>query len=441
MNITRRRGAIATSITLGVLLTGVAVSLNIAWIVNNKARLAYTVLGVIFHDENSRAFPNWTAAHRLDDLPEFGSAKTCKYMGVDVQCGPRGLQGSPDSLFHNNGNGTFTDVSQQSGVDNPEHRFGLTSVWSDFDNDGKLDLFVTNDGGANYLYKGDGRGHFVDGAFDAGAAVSEDGTEQANMGLAIGDYLHTGRFSILISHFSKEYAALYRNDAAMTFTDVSRSAGIAAATTSYVGWGDAFVDLSNNGWPDVILVNGHVYPQVDTRDVGTRYREPKLLFLNQRDGTFRNISNQAGPALEIPQVSRGLAAGDLFNDGHLEIVIENLVGQPMILRPQGGPRNHWIGFTLIGTKSNRLALNARVRITAGDLVQEDEVRSGGSYLSQNDLRLHFGLGTRDRIDKAEIHWPSGATETLSQLPSDRFYTVREGDGVIDAKSAAAVQSK
>jgi hypothetical protein len=181
-------------------------------------------------------------------------------------------------------------------------------------------------------------------------------------------------------------------------------------------------------------VNGHVYPQVDTRDIGTRYREPKLLFLNKRDGSFRNISEQAGQALAIPQVSRGLAVGDLFNDGRLEVVIENLEGEPMILRPEGGPDNHWISFSLIGTKSNRLALNARIRVTAGDLIQEDEVRSGGSYLSQNDLRLHFGLGTLDHIDKVEIFWPSGAKEVLPQLGSDRFYTVREGQGIVASKT-------
>ncbi|MGC2299263.1 MAG: VCBS repeat-containing protein, partial [Acidobacteriaceae bacterium] len=266
----------------------------------------------------------------LRDLPAFGSMKTCQYHGIAVQCGPRGLNGSPDSLFHNNGDGTFTDVSKQAGVDDPQKRFGLTAVWSDFTQDGLLDLFVANDGEPNYLYRNDGHGHFTDVALDAGVAVDVDGAEQANMGLALSDYAHTGRFSILISHFSEEYATLFRNDGAMTFSDVSAAAGIAHATTPYVGWGDAFFDRQNCGWPDLIIVNGHVYPQVDTRDIGTRYREPKLLFLNKRDGSFRNISEQAGQALTIPQVSRGLAVGDLFNDGRLEVVIENLDGEPMI---------------------------------------------------------------------------------------------------------------
>jgi enediyne biosynthesis protein E4 len=216
----------------------------------------------------------------------------------------------------------------------------------------------------------------------------------------------------------------------MSFTDVSFQAGVATPTIPYVGWGTAFLDFDNDGWPDLFLVNGHVYTQVDTLDVGARYREPKLLFLNRHDGTFRNISEMVGAAIQIPQVSRGAAFGDLFNDGHIDIVVENLDGKPMILRNAGGNHNHWIGFELAGTKSNRLALNARVKAAAGDLVQVDGVRSGGSYLSQNDLRTHFGLGAHDRVDRVEIFWPSGKTETLNNLLADRFYTVREGEGVV-----------
>lgn len=372
----------------------------------------------------------------LHDLPKFGSMKNCEYHGIDVQCGPRGLKGLPDSLYHNNGNGTYTDVAQQAGVSDPERRYGLTAVWSDLAGDGKLDLFVANDGGHNYLYRNDGNGHFTDVALDSGVAVNADGDAQANMGVALGDYLHAGRLSILVSHFSDEYATLFRNDGALNFTDVSTVAGIERATRPYVGWGDAFYDMTNNGWPDIIIVNGHVYPQVDSKDIGTRYREPKLLFVNERNGTFRNISNDVGPALQIPQVSRGLAVGDLFNDGRLEVVIENLEGQPMILRPEGGPHNHWISFSLEGTKSNRLALNARMRVYAGDLVQLGEVRSGGSYLSQSDLRLHFGLGAYDHIDKVEIFWPSGLKETLGELRADRFYTVREGKGIVASADPA-----
>jgi enediyne biosynthesis protein E4 len=220
----------------------------------------------------------------------------------------------------------------------------------------------------------------------------------------------------------------------MNFTDVSAMSGLASGTSGYVGWGDAFVDFSNDGWQDIFLVNGHVYPQVDTAALGTSYHEPKLLFLNQRDGTFKNISKSVGPAIQIPQVSRGMAIGDLFNDGRLEAVVENLKGEPMILRPEGGPRNHWISFQLEGVTCNRLALNARVRATAGRLVQLGEVNSSGSYLSQNDLRIHFGLGDHKTLDTAKILWPDGKVEILTHLAADRFYTIREGAGVVRSKA-------
>jgi hypothetical protein len=371
----------------------------------------------------------------LDDLPTFGSSKTCQYHGVAVQCGPAGLNGYRDYLFHNKGDGTFEDVAKRAGVEDASGRFGLTSVWSDIEGNGHPDLFVTNDGEPNYLYRNDGNGHFIDVAQESGVAVNQDGLEQANMGVAIGDYEHKGRFSLLISHFSDQYATLLRNDGDLNFTDASYNAAIAAPTRPYVGWGNAFVDLDNDGWVDYFMVNGHVYPQVNVAGMGTKYREPKLLFQNRRDGTFRNISQQVGPAIQIPQVSRGLAIGDLFNDGHLELVIENLEGGPMILRPEGGPQNHWVSFSLQGVKSNRLALNARMRVTAGNLVQTDEVRSGGSYLSQHDLRLHFGLGKQNHIDRVEIFWPSGAKETLTHLAADYFYTVTEGKGTTFSEPA------
>jgi len=390
--------------------------------------------GAAFGDYDGDGWADLFVSHyvdfHLDDLPAFGSSKTCMYRGIDVQCGPRGLRGSPDNLYHNNGDGTFTDVSKKSGISDLPHSFGLTAVWSDFNDDGRLDLFAANDGQRNYLLRNDGGGHFTEIGYMAGVAVNQDGAEQANMGIALGDYLHTGRSSILVTHFSDEYAALFRNDGAMNFTDVSYASRIAPPTVPYVGWGDAFLDIDNDGWLDPFLVNGHVYPQVDTIEAGPKYREPKLLFLNQRNGTFQNVSKLAGPAIQLPQVSRGVAIGDLFNDGLIDIVVENLKGGPMILRPQGGPSNHWISFELEGTKSNRLALNARIRATAGDLVQTSEVLCGGSYLSQNDLRIHFGLGNRERVDKIEIFWPAGKTETLANLTANHFYNVKEGEGIV-----------
>jgi hypothetical protein len=390
--------------------------------------------GAAFGDYDGDGWVDLFVSHyvdfHLDDLPKFGSSKTCQYHGLAVQCGPRGLKGAGDLLFHNNGDGTFTDVSKVAGVDDPHGYYGLAAVWSDFNNDGLLDLFVANDSTPNFLYRNDGKGHFTEIGFLAGTAVSQDGSEQAGMGVGLGDYLHTGHLSLFVTHFSEEYAALFRNDGAMGFTDVSFHAGVAAPTIPYVGWGTAFFDFDNDGWLDLFLVNGHVYPQVDTLDVGARYREPKLLFLNQHDGTFRNISGLAGTAIHTPQVSRGAAFGDLFNDGRVDIVVENLDGKPMILREEGGNHNHWIGFELAGTKSNRLALNARIKAVAGELIQVDEVRSGGSYLSQNDLRVHFGLGAHDHLDRAEIFWPSGKTESLTNLAADRFYAVKEGEGAV-----------
>jgi hypothetical protein len=311
----------------------------------------------------------------------------------------------------------------------------------DFDNTGKLDLFSTNDGQPNNLYQGNGRGGFEDVSFPSGVALSESGSRQANMGIAVGDYMHNGRMSLFISHFDSEYAVFYRNDGDMSFTDVSVPSRIAKATRGRVGWGDAFVDFSNDGWQDIFLVNGHVYPQVESTHTDLRYLEPKTLLLNQRNGTFKEISKLAGTAIQIPQVSRGMAIGDLFNDGKLEAVVENLKGRPMILRPEGGAKNHWISFQLEGVKSNRLALNARVRATAGDLVQLGEVISSGSYLSQNDLRIHFGLGDHPRLDKAEVFWPDGKVETLTNLGADRFYSVREGAGIVSSKPPETGKTK
>lgn len=386
--------------------------------------------GVAFGDFDGDGNVDLFVPHYVDldlkDLPLFGSGKTCQYKEVPVQCGPRGLKGAPDALYRNNGDGTFTDVAKQAGVDDPHRYFGLGSVWSDFDGDGKLDLFVANDGEPNFLYHNQGGGRFKEVAYDAGVAVSEDGLEQANMGVALGDISNSGRFSILVSHFSDEYATLYRNDGKLSFTDLSHVAGVARATVPFVGWGDAFLDLDNSGWQDIFLVNGHVYPQVDSTNTGTVYREPKLVFRNRRDGTFADVSETSGAALRIPQVSRGVAVGDLFNTGRLDIVVENLVGGPMILETRPNAGHHWISLQLEAAPSNRLALNARVRVTTGALTQTGEVRSGGSYLSQNDLRLHFGLSDAATVDKIDVLWPGGATQTFVGIAVNRFYRLSQG---------------
>ena len=386
--------------------------------------------GVTFGDYDGDGFVDLFVPHYVDfdlkDLPTFGSKKTCEYHDVAVQCGPRGLKGYPDTLFHNNGDGTFTEVAKTAGVDDAKRFFGLGAVWSDFDNDGKLDLFVANDGEPNYLYHNEGGGRFKEIGYDAGVAVSEDGVEQANMGVALGDFMHTGRMSVAVSHFSDEYMTLYRNDGNLNFTDVSHAAGIARPTVPFVGWGDAFVDLDNSGWLDLVLVNGHVYPQVDNAKLGTAYREPKVVFQNQRDGTFKDVTAQMGSAVTAPQVSRGMAVGDLFNKGRLNFVVENLTGLPMILEARPDPAHHWVSFELQGSSGDRLALNARVYVTIGGVRQMDEVRSGGSYLSQSDLRLHFGLGDAAKIDKVEVRWPDGITQSFEGVAADRFYRLKQG---------------
>ncbi len=385
--------------------------------------------GATFGDYDGDGLPDLFIPHYVDfnlqDLPSFGSKKTCQYHDLAVQCGPRGLPGSPDSLYHNNGDGTFTDVSKQAGVDDPHHFFGLTSIWSDFANTGHLDLFVANDGQSNFLYRNDGHGHFEDVALESGVSVSDEGVEQANMGVALGDYNHSGLISLAISHFSDEYATLYRNDGAFNFSDVSRAVGIARPSTPYVGWGDAFVDLDNSGWLDFILANGHVYPQVDNGVSGTHYREPKLVYLNQHDGTFHIPGLDAFKAMQLPQVSRGLAVADLFHRGALDLIIENLDGFPMILEAKPNPANHWIALTLEGAPMNKLALNARVRVTTGKIQQLSEIHSGGSYLSQNELSLHFGLGQATLIDKLEILWPNSAAQVFTKIIPDRAYHLKQ----------------
>lgn len=366
----------------------------------------------------------------LNDLPLFGSNPTCTYRSVAVQCGPRGLKGGGDSLFHNNGDGTFTDVSKTAGVDDPSGYYGMGAIWADFNNTGRPDIFVANDSTPNFLYRNEGNGKFTEIGLESGTAVSEDGSEQGSMGIALGDYNHTGRLSIYITNFADEYDALYRNDGNWDFHDVSYKSGVAAPSVPGVKWGTAFVDFDNDGWIDLIAVAGHVYPQVDASPGLGGYRQAKILNMNQGDGTFCDASAQAGPALQQKRVSRGLAAGDLFNDGNVDVVINDLDGPPSVLRNHGIPGRHWVGFEFAGTKSNRMGIGARVKLVAGGMTQTDEVHSGGSYISQNDIRLHFGLGAATTIDSVEVRWPSGKVDTLKNLSADKFYSVLEGEGVV-----------
>ena len=390
--------------------------------------------GAAFGDYDRDGFVDLMVANyvefQLDHPPPFGGRSLCRYRGIDVYCGPRGLKGAGDSLFHNNGDGTFTDVSKAAGVDDPHGFYGLGVVWADFNNTGWPDIYVTNDTLPNFLYRNDGKGKFTEIGLESGTALSETGSEQASMGIAIGDYLHSGRPSIYVTNFADDYSDLYRNDGNWMFTDVSYQSGVALPSFPFVKWGDAFVDLDNDGWLDLVAVNGHVYPEMEEAPGSGGYWQPKTLLFNQKDGTFCDASNQAGSALEQKRASRGLAAGDLFNDGNVDIVVEDLDSSPMVLRNHGVPGRHWASFELAGTKSNRMAIGARIKVVAGGMTQTDEVRSGGSYLSQSDVRLHFGLGAAEKIDMIEIRWPSGKVETIKDLAADHFYDVLEGEGIV-----------
>ena len=390
--------------------------------------------GAAFGDYDGDGYLDLMVTNYIDfDLnhpPSFGKSPTCTYRGLDVQCGPRGLKGAGDSLFHNNGNGTFTNVSKEAGVDDPSGYYGLSVIWADFNNTGRPDIYVANDSTPNYLYRNDGKGKFTDISYESGTAVSEDGLEQGSMGIAVGDYLHNGRPSLYITNFADEYNTLYRNDGNWDFHDVSYQAGVALPTLPWVKWGTAFIDINNDGWLDLIAVNGHVYPQIENLPAAAHYHEPANLLLNQTDGTFCDASDQAGSALAQPRVSRGLAVGDLFNDGQMDIVIGDLDGSPALLRNGGIAGRHWVGFELAGTKSNRLAIGAKLKLVAGGMTQTDEIHSGGSYLSQNDLRVHFGLGNATSIDVLEVRWPSGAIDTVKSLAADGHYAILEGTGIV-----------
>jgi hypothetical protein len=367
---------------------------------------------------------------KLDALPEFGKGKHCQFQGLAVQCGPQGLKGAGDSLFRNNGDGTFTDVSNQAGVADKAGLFGLGVAWCDFNEDGYIDLYVANDTGANYLYQNKGDGTFSEIGLMSGAALSEDGKAQASMGVAIGDYDHRGRWNIFITNFSDEYNAFYQHEKGFTFTDVSYATQTGRASLPYVGWGCGFFDYDNDGWLDLMVVNGHVYPQLAMAKLKIAYAQRKLFYRNNRNGTFAEIGAEAGQTLNQPSVSRGAAFGDLDNDGDVDVVINNLDGAPNVLRNDGGNRNNFVVINLIGLiggKSNRSAFGARVKLTAGDLVQVAERRSGGSYISQNDTRLHFGLEKRTKIDAVEIRWPSGAVEKLTNVPINSFINIKEGE--------------
>ena len=366
----------------------------------------------------------------MNNLPEFGSKQdSCTLMSVKVQCGPLGLPGETNFLFRNRGDGTFEDVTKMAGVFNASGAYGMQPIWFDYDNDGWPDLYVANDAGPNYLYHNNHNGTFEDVSLISGTAVDGNGKPQGSMGLAVADIDHKGLLDLFVTNFTFQPDTLYLNQGASGFTDISVSARLAQPTYDYVGWGTEFLDVDNDGWPDLMIVNGHVFPQVDSIPGAAPYREPIQLFRNHRDRTFEDITSLSGLD-KLPRLSRrGAAFGDIYNDGKIDVVIVNEDGPPTLLINRTESANHAVLFRLVGTKSNKAAIGARVTVTAGDLVQFNEVRGGGSYLSQNDPRLHFGLGARATIDKVVIQWPSGAREELGRLDADFIYTIVEGAGV------------
>ncbi len=364
----------------------------------------------------------------MNNLPVFGSdEKNCRFKGILVQCGPWGMQGESDFLFHNLGNGKFENVSEKAAVSDPKHRYGLGVVWGDYDNDGWPDLYVANDAGPNYLYRNKHDGTFEETALLGGAALSGDGLEQGSMGVDFGDYLNEGRLSIFVTNFTEQADTLYHNLGQEGFEDVSWRARLAQPSFLPVGWGTALFDMDNDGWLDILAVNGHVYPQMDEIPGAVRYQEPILLFRNLRDGTFEDVSSVL--ASLPPASQRGAAFGDINNDGSVDVVIVNVGKPPTLLVNQSGGQNHRVLFKLVGTKSNKMAIGARVTVTTGKLSQIGEVRAGGSYLSSNDPRLHFGLGSAEKMDEVSVRWPSGKVESLRDLAGDFIYTVVEGEGV------------
>lgn len=364
---------------------------------------------------------------KLDALPPFGKGQFCEYHGIPVQCGPRGLKGSGDTLYRNRRNGAFEDVSAHAGVADTAGRFGMGVAWADFDGDLRPDLFVANDAGPNFLYKNNGEGRFTDVGLQSGTALSEDGKEQGSMGVALGDYNHSGGWSLLVTNFADEYNAFYRHEKAFLFTDVSFASRTARASIPLVGWGTHFFDYDNDGWSDLLVVNGHVYPQVDRVPSKAGYAQPKLLYRNNRDGTFGEVGPSAGSALTRPAVSRGSATIDFDNDGDLDVIVNNLDGAPTLLRNDGGNRGNFLTVSLQGRSGNRSAVGAVVTVKAGSLVQRALRRSADSYLSHSDPRLHFGLGGATRVDAVEVRWPNGTTQQFGTVPLNAFVTIVEGE--------------
>ena len=363
--------------------------------------------------------------HTGPPLPGPGTMRNCFYKGAPVICGPGGLKHSIGRLFHNEGKGTFRDVTREAGLVTVPTGYGLGAVWTDLDLDGDLDLYVANDSTPSWLYRNDGRGRFTEIGARAGAAYSEDGRAQSGMGVASGDYDNDGRFDLFVTNFSHDYSTLRHNDGALLFTDVSMTSGVGLATLPYLGWGTGFPDYDNDGRADLFIANGHVFPGIDAQHLGTTWKQPNQLFHNEGGGRFQEATARAGPAFQELHSARGAAFGDLDDDGDIDIVVNNIDEPPSLLRNDGGNASRWIGFRLVGAPRNRGAVGARVTVLSGPLRQIKEIQAGSSHNSSNDPRLLFGLGTVTTIDKIEVRWPRGRVQALTGLAPNRYHTITE----------------
>jgi hypothetical protein len=368
-------------------------------------------------------YANFDFAH----APPPGKYPSCLWKGIAVFCGPRGLPASKNILYRNLGNGHFQDVTVPARIDRTMGHYCFSVSPLDYDNDGWPDIYVACDSTPSILYHNNRDGTFTDLGISSGVAYNVDGREQAGMGSAVADYDGDGNLDLFRTNFSDDTSTLYHNDGNGTFTDVTYSAGL-GSNTHYLGWGAVFFDFDNDGWPDLLLANGHVYPEVDSLQLGIDYNEPKLLYHNNGNGTFTDISHVAGPGISTPAPARGLAVGDLWNDGRLSAVVVNRNGPPSLIVNRTTYSNHWIEIQTLGTRSNRSGIGARLILKTDSRKQIDEVRSGSSYISNSDRRVHFGLGAKSLIEYLEVHWPSGLVERLRNLSVDSIVTVKEGSG-------------
>ncbi len=365
-----------------------------------------------------------------DNLPDAPGTPRCTYLGRMVMCGPRGLPGAADSLYHNNRDGTFTEVSEKTGVVDRDKYYGLGSVWADVDNDGDLDLIVANDATPNLVFLNQGDGTFIERGILSGLAVSGDGREQANMGVDAADYDNDGLLDVFFTHFAGDYSTLYRNQGRATFEDVTGAAGLQVPTTPYVSWGTRFLDLDLDGWKDIFFTNGHVYPSFESEPHGSEtWREPQTVYLNQGNGRFLNASLLVGPDIQKPGVGRGAAFADFDNDGDLDVAVAQMNGSPRLFRADPPPGAHWAMFRTVGHKSNRDGIGARLTLTAGGRQQVWEIKRTVGIYSCSDPRAHFGLGPAGRIDLVQVRWPAGKVQTFRDLAADQHYVIDEDAGL------------